>query len=668
MPGLSMLLLLLLAGAAEEEEVKEEDLRPSVEVTVEASRLEGKTVRADSLPQPTLVITQEDIRKSSATSVSEILSEYPEVVWYDNVGNGREAIIDLRGFNEGTATAVFLDGTRINEPDSNFSLMTQIPLEWIDRIEVFKGSSSAVVGGGALSGSIRIYTNEGAGRKYLTAGGGSSGTGEARGEYSGGSNESSYRLGGGYYRSSGFRENGESREAWGLASYRHLSDAGVTNLRYSYADSRYGAPGSLLESELEQDRWASPYNKPDENGYETHLFSADIKREFAPLTLSGNAFLRDNRIDLLTTGRNAALFGGFTTDTRNLTTGGAFQVIAPIAGDDFSLSAGADLSYASVEADGFYTTAEGVTTTQASSTDSSESRQAAFVQAESVLSNLTLVAALRYDHSSVHYTDLLDNARKDDTSFGDASFNLGASYEYVPGARIFINGGTAFQTPTLTDLFAYPMFGSNPDLKPSKARDIEVGHRVSLGSFSSQISVYDLAVRDEVIYVIIDPIYFIGRNENAGKSRRRGVDIAASWRPTKKTFVGGGFSYLDAVFTAGDYDGKSLVMLPRQKFHIDVSQKLRDDLEISGRLLYVGERYLVGDEANTADKIPSYTTLDLKARYTKKSWSAEFTLQNVLDSEYETWGIISSWTQTAYYIPGAPIRALLTFSIRAGAE
>jgi len=656
--------LVLITGSAflcaDEEEVQIP--KPSVEVQVEASRLSGHSVDAAEVPIASFVITREEIDRSAATTVPEILAEYPEIVSFDMGNNGKELSVDLRGFNEGTAAAVFLDDVRINEPDDNRTLLSQIPLEWVRRIEITKGASSSVLGGGALSGAIRIYTNrdtEGTGFRLAT---GSYSSGRVTGEHNQSTSVGKLSVGAGYDRSDGFRENGESRQEWFRTGFRRPVGAGSLDLAYSYTSSRFGLPCALTADELEQDRHASPYNKVDEDAFKTHLFSADFRMTHKSMLFTGNAFLRSNGADALTTGRYADLYGGFATEARNTSGGATLQIMNPIVNDQTNLTAGAELTWVQLDADGFYTDAAGQRTGEASSTKTSENWQAAFAQIETSLADrVNLFVSGRYDRQSMDFDDILSKYAAART-FDRGTFKAGTSLSWDPHSVSFVSYSTAFQTPTILDLFAYPLFGSNPDLRPSFARTLEIGHRYNQKFVAFEISVFGMRVTDEVVYVMTDPIHFIGRNENAGRSLRKGLDLSFAAHPRDGTTLQSRFAYIDARFDTGQYDGNDLAMVPNVKCSFGITQDLTPQLRVGGQILYTGSQHVMSDDANAQPKLDAYWRADMRVRYSRQRWAVEGAIRNLTNNKYSTRAITDGFM--TYFAPAPGINADVSFSCR----
>ncbi|TMA10849.1 MAG: hypothetical protein E6J89_09410, partial [Deltaproteobacteria bacterium] len=126
-------------------------------VVVTSTRLKDVEQEISRIPGKVIVITEEDIKELGAKTIQEILQYQSGVVLYDQLGNEFQSTVDLRGFNAQpvTATSVFVDGVRVNEPDFNTINFDLIPLESIERIEILPGTAT-VFGRNALGGVINI--------------------------------------------------------------------------------------------------------------------------------------------------------------------------------------------------------------------------------------------------------------------------------------------------------------------------------------------------------------------------------------------------------------------------------------------------------------------------------------------------------------------------------
>jgi len=106
------------------------------------------------------VISQEDIRRSGATNIPDLLKMVPGV----NVAqlNANMWAIGIRGFSnlDADKVLVLIDGRSVYTPTSSGVEWDQqdVPLENIDRIEVIRGPGGAVWGANAMNGVINIIT------------------------------------------------------------------------------------------------------------------------------------------------------------------------------------------------------------------------------------------------------------------------------------------------------------------------------------------------------------------------------------------------------------------------------------------------------------------------------------------------------------------------------
>jgi iron complex outermembrane recepter protein len=136
-----------------------EDLM-NIQVT-SASKKEQKLSRVAAA---IFVITPEDIRRSGATNIPDLLRMVPGL----DVGqmNGSTWAIGARGFNDqfSDKLLVTIDGRIVYTP--NFAGvywdMVDLPLEDIDRIEVIRGPGGSIWGANAVNGVISIFTKRAA--------------------------------------------------------------------------------------------------------------------------------------------------------------------------------------------------------------------------------------------------------------------------------------------------------------------------------------------------------------------------------------------------------------------------------------------------------------------------------------------------------------------------
>jgi len=161
-----------------------EDLM-NIEVT-SVSKKEQKISRAASA---IFVITQEEIRRSGATNIPDVLRMVPGL----DVAqiNANTWAITARGFNAEFANEllVMVDGRAVYTPTTGgvFWDVLDFPLEDIERIEVIRGPGGSVWGANAVNGVINILTKKASETKgaMLIAGGGNLDQGFGTAQYGG---------------------------------------------------------------------------------------------------------------------------------------------------------------------------------------------------------------------------------------------------------------------------------------------------------------------------------------------------------------------------------------------------------------------------------------------------------------------------------------------------
>ena len=153
--------LTLLAGIADAQQ--RPDLNSlSVEdlANVEVTSVSRKAQKLLDVPAAVFVITQDDIQRSGATSIPEVLRIVPglEVARI----NGSEWAISARGFNRRYANKllVLIDGRTVYDTLNGgvFWNLQDMVLEDIDRIEVIRGPGGTLWGANAANGIINIIT------------------------------------------------------------------------------------------------------------------------------------------------------------------------------------------------------------------------------------------------------------------------------------------------------------------------------------------------------------------------------------------------------------------------------------------------------------------------------------------------------------------------------
>jgi iron complex outermembrane recepter protein len=160
----ALLVALSLSLSARAQNPPEDLAKMSVEdlMNVEVTSVSKKEQKASQTAAAIFVITQDDIRRSGANNIPDLLRMVPGV----NVAqiNSNIWAISVRGFNGefSNKLLVMLDGRIVYLPTFSgvFWDVLDVPLEDIERIEVIRGSGGATWGANAVDGVINIITTK----------------------------------------------------------------------------------------------------------------------------------------------------------------------------------------------------------------------------------------------------------------------------------------------------------------------------------------------------------------------------------------------------------------------------------------------------------------------------------------------------------------------------
>jgi len=121
-------------------------------VTVEDQASEDALV---DLTMPVSVVDMRDFHGRNI-SLNEVLKRVAGVRVKQEGGLGSRTNIAIHGL-EGKRVTVFINGRALNAPDGSFGI-NDIPVQLIERIEVYKGVVPARFGGDALGGAVNVVT------------------------------------------------------------------------------------------------------------------------------------------------------------------------------------------------------------------------------------------------------------------------------------------------------------------------------------------------------------------------------------------------------------------------------------------------------------------------------------------------------------------------------
>ena len=606
------------------------------DVIITASRSEQAN---EKIAAQVTVITAEDIRATGAQSVPDALKNLGGVFVSDLNGNGFNQTVDMGGFGDTSArhVAVLVDGVKMNPIDISGISFISIPIDNVERIEVFHGGNSVLYGGDAMGGVVNIITQkaEDGVHGWMQGGIGSHETVKGAAGLSFISGKFGGKVGGSFYDTDGYRDrsNGSRESVDAALSFDPWDALGLTfSVDATTADYEY--PGSLSLTQLNEDRKQAA-NLEDEGESREENYILSIKTDFntfgrLDIDLSCRNYDRqDNMVSW-----NTPLWGYYGYYDYDYTTLGAtpqYVLDHSIFGKQNRLTIGVEYYDTDYDAWNGDSTAPSPVYTY----DHDQRSLGFYIQEEfSFMDQLVLNLGARYEDFDTRLTSSLD----DDTDIDEDewAWNLGLAYAFAPKSKVYARVYQAFRFPKVDEFMVLSTGDVNEDLTHETSRGYETGARyVGMDNrLRVDFRLFRFDVDDEIFWN--DVAYM---NENISETRHQGGEINLRFQVTDLFALFGGGGYTDAEVTSGSYQGNSLngkqiPLVPKYKANLGVEFHFSFGLTARCQYNYLGERYGGTDYTNECEKLDSAGTVDFYLIYPYKKVEFFLSGTNIFDEEY----------------------------------
>ncbi len=562
---------------------------PFTAMTVTANRASV----SDSLA-PATVITRADIERLQINDLPTLLSKQPGIDLVQYGGSGKLSSIFIRGTNS-NHVLVLVDGVKWHAASAGSPSFQHFPVAQIERIEIVRGSRSALYGAEAVGGVIHIFTRQGRQglHPYTSVAYGTHDSKRATIGVSGGNALTSYNI-----------------------SVNHQKTKGIS---------------------------ARDKNNPDRDGYRNNSISATIKHQLNNLTLNGR-FLRAegfNEFDSVTfTGGSAP---SFTDDSVQ-------QVISTQADLLINDAWSAELLLGESRDQQKYFVDRKMT-----GMSNTHHRFANITNRFVIASNQTINIGLDYTiddidsrtkyrkksrnnkaafvswQASINKHSWLLSARHDkNEAFG--TYNTAISewgYWLSDTTQITANVATAFKAPSFNELY-WPRDNwpsrkdgkawSSIKIKPEESKQYQLGLKGSNQGVNWEITMY----RNKIKNLISG-----WPPENINKATIKGMEL------TLATMIQGWDIVMNTSFLQpkNDKTGKILTRRTQRLANLNIDKTLGQ--------WSIGSSWKLRDhsfnQANEEDKLGGYGLLDLRASYqVHRDWLVKMSVNNALNKDYAT--------------------------------
>jgi iron complex outermembrane receptor protein len=229
-----------------------------------------------------------------------------------------------------------------------------------------------------------------------------------------------------------------------------------------------------------------------------------------------------------------------------------------------------------------------------------------YVQDQATYGRLHLTGALRY--TQLNFQEVSNIGVANDDTYHRVSPRVGATFDVAPGVALFAGYATAFRA-------AFGFVGAALP-KPESSRNIEGGMKLALPGtgLSGTISVFD-QTRDNI--ATADPGN-LGFNLQTGRQRARGAEADLIWEPTPAFSLLANYAHTNTKVTEDNTIpvGSELTRVPRNSgrvaAHYRISNGAAKGLSFGAGVTTLGARQLT--LPNTL-RAPGYAVIDAQAAY-----------------------------------------------------
>jgi iron complex outermembrane receptor protein len=641
------------------------------EIVISASRM---AIPLSATPYSTTIVDSTNLQTMPrSTAIDEAMRLVPGVK-VDNQANGERVHLSIRGQGILTESGIrsikiLLDELPINDPTGFAPDFFDVDLNSVDRIEVLRGPSASLYGGGAAGGILNILTKNSPNSPLsgeASADYGSNNFWKGFGQFGGNSGDVNYRVsfsrtaGDGYRVHTHFFEN----NVYAKATYTPSSSIELTPIM-SWTDTRHENPEGLSLAQYNQD---PTLPNDDAVPYDEHM---EMNRTTNGLTglihVQDNQEIRFNgyiKHSVYTEANNHVF------DHQTLTTPGTslqYTFKSGSADDRIKnkFSVGTDLQWQTIDE-------HSDSNNHSIEMDSLWSKQQIWQRGMGFFAidmidlgnDWNFMGSVRLDKIHNELNDLLKNDSSDasgSTDFSNVTGRIGVTYSPERDLNLYGSWGQGFIPPSTEEVGTNPdstlrYRGFNSGLVPATSNSYELGARGTLNrNLEYELSGYYTTTTND-----FDRYRIQGRGNgeegtfyrNIGATKRYGLELFSEYRPINSLTIQLAYTYSHFQYSLSEsipilmddtsihkytVDGSWLPNSPQHQLVIDVNYDLIPELSLGLSTTTLSEAYIDGANLES-EAVQGYTLLSGRIAYHWKAagFACDLTCQvrNITDQKY----------------------------------
>ena len=553
-----------------------------------------------------LTISREEIQKSTATNVSELLQQVAGLDIRRRGAEGMQADLYIRGgsFDQ---TLLLIDGIKVEDPQTGHHTMNMtLPLEVIEKIEITKGSAGRIYGQNAFTGAINIITKKDIENNIsLNLAGGS--FNQKRGSLTVQRKLENSDILFNYNRkeSEGYRYNTDFKndEFFVKSNFKikdqNISAIGAFNERKFGANGFYASPAAIDQYEETQASligFSTTYKKND-------------------LILKPKLYWKRNQDMYVYLRQDPSVYRNLHISNKV----GA-ELNASTSNSLGNLGLGFDLSRVSLKSNNLG--------------ERKRTMLNMFVEQQVMLNNdkidFTPGLAITY------FSDVSTKLNYQNNFFNNLFFYPGMDlgYRLNNNLKLYTNIGFTYRIPTYTDLFySSPTTLGNENLKLEKALTKEIGLKYLKDDFNFNFALYKRDASDIIDYVRNNEAQ-PWQASNIREINTSGFELNLGYKfylgSFRRQTINIGYSSIDDELLETDF-AFSRYALNSLKNQITATYMFEVNENISSTLAYKNA------ERSNEEK---YTVIDFRTSYKLDKFTLSIILNNILDTEYSETNLV----------------------------